>query len=649
MIEIDPRITALVGMTGSGKTSFLTMLTGLDPAKVFPETELPNGSEIKQKFSNGELRASDILQLTGVFTVEGSDQELLPDEFIGVTEIQIDRYFDGHFEIGTSKGSRKQGQVDLEAIITNIKAILENMKNNFTNAQARIAIQQHLDSLLKAINSFLQTNFGNLKELDLSLQSLTNTINGLPRDAQLQNEFNQRIAELSAERKNIATALENDPVKKLIAIIPKPLYKSEAVELEDKIGVDDFINKPERSKTFHNLAVISGLKPSGVQKVRNATTAERNSYFDVISRNLSEQLNKFWRQEKYDFKIGIDAYQLTFTVADRTTNKVTSVLEGSDGFRWWTSFFLEMSADLAERSGLSIVLLDNPATSLHDEGKADVLRFLTSMIESGKLQIVYTSHERALIDPWRVDRIRIVEKRPDGTKIEKLRSDPRSDFFEKIRRNIGSPAKYSLFGAPRTVAFEGISDMNIISAFNEYLEQQGLDHLNKDSYSINAFNGINNAPEFCKLFKNLGIDFVLVVDSGSDIVDMKKKMDKSDYAKYFIEIKDVINEEGDIEDLIEPRLYHLAFERAYKNILDDIPTLEAIEKRGKNKKTVKKYSEWFVYNGTEFNKTIVAQQMFNLLMHDTDADHIGKDIIERSTANFIKLFNLIQKKFSENS
>ncbi len=662
IVEIEHDITALVGMTSSGKTSFLQMLAGLNPSEVFPETELPNGSETKIKFYNGELPPSKILQLTVIFSVEVADQSLLPDQFKDVEEIQIYRFFDGHFEIVTTKGTVIQGSIDLSANTNTIKNILENMKTHFTNAQPRIGnLPQFHDSFFKSIDNFLQeTNFGNLKELDLSMQTLTNAVNVIPKDGPFQNELNQRMAELQAERGKIAKTLEEDPVKKLIDIIPKPLYKSDVVPLEDKIAIDEFINNPSKNKTFRNLAIISGLKPSGVQKVRNVTAAEQKSFFDDISKNLSEQLNSFWRQEKYDFTIGITANQLTFTVADRTTGKSTSVSEGSDGFKWWTSFFLEMSADLSERPGLGIVLLDNPATSLHDEGKADVLRFVTKMVETGKLQIVYTTHERALIDPWRIDRIRITEKRAEGTKIEKVKSDSRADLLERIRRNIGSPARYSLFGAPRTVAFEGESDMNIFSAFNEYLEQKGTDHLNKDTYSINSFNGITNAPDFCKLYKNLKLDFILLVDSGTATIEMKKRLDEGDYEKYFVEIKEIINRDGDTEDLCNPKLYHKAFELAYKGIIPNLPTFEEIEEIGENKKLVNRYNEWFKSNTElpkpkskesikppELNKTIVAQQMFNILMQEEIKKTIEPELIENSTKNFIKLNGLIQERASK--
>ena len=594
MVEINPEITALIGKTGSGKTSFLETLTLLAPDEMFTEAELPKGSEIKQKFLNREIQAADIILLTADFLVDESDRELLPNEFKEESKIKVDRYFDGHFVITTSKNIFIQGSVDLRSNIDNVTGILESLKENFTVAQGRLGplAQQH-GAFSEAVENFTHTNFSNLKELSLSLQSLTNTLNGLPKDDLFQNELNQRILELSQTRNNIEQALQNDAVAKLIELLPRPLYKNDVDDLVDKVSVDEFIANPEVSDTFRRLAIVSGLKPSGVQSVRNTPAAEQASYFGVVSRNLSKQLNDFWKQEEYDFKISISGSELTFTVTDRTTRKETSVLERSDGFRWWTSFFLEMSTHLTKSSRPSIILLDNPATNLHDDGKADVLRFLTKITESGKLQIIYSTHERALIDPWRIEQIRMVEKGSEGTKIKIVRSNSRSDLLGEIRRSIGSPARYSLFGAPKTVAFEGISDINIFSALNEFLEQKGLNHLNKDSYSINAFNGMGNASEFCFYLKNLGVNFVLIVDSSTAISNVKKVGEDSDYQKYFVEISEVINKAGDIEDLIHPKLYHLSFGMAYKPILKDIPSLEEIEQTRENKKLIHKYEGWF--------------------------------------------------------
>src|SRR5581483_8377690 len=536
--------------------------------------------------------------------------------------------------------------------IDTINQILQNLSNIFSNNEGRLpTITPHRENFMKAIENLKQTTFTNLKEVDISIQSLNNVINTIPKDAPLQNDFNLQINELNNARKSLGNSIAEDPKNKLYELIPKPLYKDKVFKLEDKISVDEFIANPSKSTTFHCLAVIGGLNPSGVQNIRKRDLAAQNSYFEVVSKNLSDQLNSFWTQENYTFKIGIKGTDLSFTVLDKTTGKETSVLERSEGFKWWTAFFLDLSLSLAlGSSGTNILLLDNPATELHDEGKGDVQKFLTKVANTGKLQIIYATHERALIDPWRIERIRLVEKRPEGTQIEKVRTETKGDLLNRIRRSIGSPAKYSLFGAPRTIAFEGISDILFFSAFNEYLEQIDKPFLNKDWYSINAFNGVSKAPEFCSQYKNLGLDFVVVIDSGSATKNMKDELQNGDFEKFFIEIKDIVNkQEADIEDLIEPTLYHEAFVKAYEKFLESLPRFSEIEKMGKSKKCITKYNEWFDSIGKKgaFNKTLVANQMFQILMKTYDGQ-IDKDAVTKTCDNFTKLINKIQEKFEKN-
>ena len=309
------------------------------------------------------------------------------------------------------------------------------------------------------------------------------------------------MATLTKERDELSHALDKDPVKKLVGLVPKPIYKSDVGPLVDEVPIDDFINKPDEAGVFHLLAIMSGLKPSGVQQVRGQSPAQQDAFFQVISRSLSDQLNRFWAQEQYDFKIEIKGDKLTFTVADRVTEKATSVLEGSDGFKWWTSFFLEMAADLSKREGTTVVLLDNPATELHDEGKADILRFLRQMVESGGLQVVYATHERALIDPWQMDRIRVVEKEKEGTRITAPGPGSRPDLLDRIRRSIGSPARYSLFGAPRTIAFEGVSDVYAASAFNDSLSRRAMALCTRTRFRLTPSRELETRPIFTKCFE----------------------------------------------------------------------------------------------------------------------------------------------------
>ena len=95
LVSFDPEITNIVGMTGSGKTSFLKMISGADRNTAFEESVLPNGSQTHQDFHDGKTTAEKITQLTVVLEVEDSDRSSLSELYRDTKIITLERRFDG--------------------------------------------------------------------------------------------------------------------------------------------------------------------------------------------------------------------------------------------------------------------------------------------------------------------------------------------------------------------------------------------------------------------------------------------------------------------------------------------------------------------------------------------------------------------------
>jgi energy-coupling factor transporter ATP-binding protein EcfA2 len=391
------------------------------------------------------------------------------------------------------------------------------------------------------------------------------------------------------------------------------------------------------------------MTPSGVQKVRTRPKQEIDSYFAAISRELSKKVNEYLNLG-YNFKVTLkegrsSGTDLMFMVEDEKTGSTVSVSEMSEGQKWWVAFYLYLSYLGSQGDRSRILLLDNPATALHDEGKGEVLHFLTKMAETGKLQIIYATHERALIDPWRLDRVLLVTKEADGTMIKSMQQGGRGDLIEAIRRHIGSPAKYSLFGAPYNVFVEGISDLNYISAFNELLERKNMECLNKDVYSINAINGIDESVHFNALLKALKLNFLIVLDSNSSkIEEIKRKVGPEDFDRNFLELKGAINREGDIEDLFNITTYYELVKTAYPNPPEQIPPLDEVLDKNQKSKMTKIFNDILGSGNSGYNKTLVSYQAFSIIKDEMkfSAEPLGETL-----ENFSKLIGLIKKKFSQ--
>lgn len=649
VVRLEKGLTCLVGMTGTGKTSFLEGVKLLDP-KVSPkESELFRGSDISQKITNGSSAASSVKVVEAKLGLDESDVKELSavTQSESLAEITLNRYLDGHFSIFLHDNEVKTASLDPTTILKTV----EDLRNNFRNAMNRNFnnIRAHEGTFNNALDTFQKTNFGDNKESELSIQSLRNSLAPIPKDPLFQGEYDQRLKEIENKIREERAKLSNSPFNAILNNLPNIYYMDRVFNLEDKISLDQYISDPGSSETFSSIALLTqDMFPSGVKNVRTKDAHLRTSYYDTISRKLTDVMGNLSSQQKYEYRVESDNANLTFYVKDMKTNATVSVVEGSEGFKWSLAFFMEISSKLSKSSKRSVILLDNPATSLHDKGKGDILRLLNDVSNSEKLQLIYTSHERALIDPWRPDIIRLVEKKTgDGTKIISLNASTDLSVLTRIREYIGSPARYSLYGGSRTILFEGITDMDLFLAFNEYLERKGKKYLSRDLYSVDEIGGISNVLDYLKFYEKAGMDFLVIVDSAQKTDhEVLSKISAEDKRKYILQISEVIGRDGDSEDLIDPKLYFSAFKRTVEKEID----FPESDNNGERKKNVNLCKEIAENNKVEYNKSIVAKQFWHMLNDmPGGVENLDDESLQVSIRNIINLVEKINDRFDVRS
>ena len=626
VVEFNPEITNIVGVTGSGKTSFLKMLSGVSDKVQFGEGDLPHNSEVLTKFHDGKVDAGEIVQLEAVFEVEDTDVPRLPQEYKDARHITVRRAFDGRITLAVD--GTWVPKADIGEEIAQMHACVNRIAKHLPAPDLDELDDgtSPLRPIDEAIIIFEETDFYSRESTLFAIQSLKTAAHSTPHPRPAMIKLEEEFMRMEMIRLDMEHKIASDPSSALYRSIPKPKYCDKLFDLEDEVDMDQFIKKPYSSKTFLSVAQICSLAPAGLARIRIAGAPERDAYLEAKSKMLSSQLNQFWLQENYTFKLAIDGNRLRLHVKDKTTGTTTSLTERSDGFRWWMAFFLDISAFLARRSGRSIILLDNPATELHEKGKGDVLHFIQAAAKSDRIQIVYSTHERALIDPWRIDRIRVASLTREGTRIKTVPAASSNGMLETIMKSIGSPARYSLFGAPRTISFEGVSDMYIASAINEYLARADPDAaLDKDTYSISSVGGIEKARYTWQVYKNLGIHFVIVVDRGDQSSRIARDIGPEEFERRFVELPPVPGKaRTDIEDLVDRALYYEAFECTYRHILDAVPPIDEIDGDGGQRRSVN-YSRWFERSDMSFDKALVAQRMFSVMLDDgPEPRHAGQ-------------------------
>ena len=658
LVDFDPEITGIVGATGSGKTSFLKMLSGVSADVQFGEGDLPRNSEVLAGFRGGKVEAGGIVQLEAAFEVEDADVPRLPPEYRHVRRITVRRAFDGRIAIAADGAWVPRADIADEV-------------GQMLACAGRIAghlHEQDLDGpdgdgdggdggspvrpIGDAVASFGETDFYSRESTMLAVHSLKTAAHSAPHPRAVAARLEEEFARMEAARSSMERRIAGDPSSELYRSIPKPWYCDGPFELEDEVDMDRFIKDPHSSRTFLCVAQICGLSPAGLARARNAKAQERDAYLEAKSAALSSRLRRLWRQEGYTFRLAMDGRRLGLCVRDETTGTTTPLTERSGGFRWQMAFFLGVSASLARGPGRSIVLLDNPATELHEREKGDVLRLVQEAAKSGRIQIVYSTHERALIDPWRIDRIRVARLTGKGTRIKTVPAAASDGMLEATMKGIGSPARYSLFGAPRTVSFEGASEMYIAAAANEYLARTNPDAaLDKDTYSIGSAGGMEMARYIWQVYRGLGLDFAIVVGRGGRSSGLARDLGQEEFERRFVELPPVPGKrETGIEDLVDGALYYEAFERTCRHILDAVPDIGEIDGDGGQRRSVN-YSRWLERSGKPLDRALVAQRMFDVMLGDRPGRGApGRaEALERTAAAFAGLFAEIKARFAVDS
>ena len=641
-IKFQDDLTCLVGITGAGKTSILELLQKIDDKTGFQQSDLPEKSNTRSKFQSNEITADEILQLEVKFDIEDIDKDLLPEGFEKVESILLKRFFDGHWKIDLAQTGESNNQIPMD--ITNELKSFEDIFSNINSVldahQARMpTIASNRKIFEKAKEKFLSTVKTSPEEVSVLLETFKSSLFTMPNDPPLKAELDQNVVRLESIIPIISEKLSDSPFQKIYEIIPKPEYIPTLPKVTDKIPLDNYLNDSNADHTFKAIGMICEFNKHSLNNIRNSDTSSKRNFFEMASTKLTDEFKLFWTQTDYELIVELDNNELIFSVKDSLTDRTTKVTQRSEGLQWVLSLFFKIKS-LISSTGLShIILFDSPATAIHDSGKEEIRKFLTEMTENNHLQIIYTTHEKALIDPWRLERIRFIKKeKENGTLIHEVKSNGIDSIRIEISKHIGSPAKYSLFGAPIIIHFEGPSDYRFMTALNEFAMDKSQEFLDPNIYSIDDMGGIDNSKNIMKICKSLGLEFYFVVDGGSKSMELKRDL-KDDFNKYFIPLTDVINKEAvDVEDLIDPELYHNLFKLTYDGI--DVPASSEI--MDINKKTVTCYSKWLKENGHgSLNKVGISKFLMNIIKSPNAKDNAA---LERTLENYKKLVKLIVEK-----
>jgi len=210
--------------------------------------------------------------------------------------------------------------------------------------------------------------------------------------------------------------LDHVDVQKLVRGMPKLLYFDEIRLLKNRIDIDQLSSGSPEFGTEKNLLKIGGVE---TYEIIFEDSARGRRTLEEAGRIISEQIRRVWSQEPtIEVKLNVNGKALYIDFSDSTTVFDTPESR-SLGFRWYLSFYVNFLAQTFEgQANEYIFLIDEPGIHLHPAGQKDLVRVLEDL--ALKNQIIYTTHSPFMINREFPERVTLVMKDRNGTKVDQL-------------------------------------------------------------------------------------------------------------------------------------------------------------------------------------------------------------------------------------
>lgn len=296
------------------------------------------------------------------------------------------------------------------------------------------------------------------------------------------------------------------------------------------------LSELESNKWIKDLESMSDINASIITGAnRNAKKEHKHQ----LNLQLNDDFSQFWTQDLSKLSIDWDSDRLEFWIEEN--NKFYPPELRSQGRRWHLAFYIRVSAR-ARGDVPNVILIDEPGLYLHATAQRDILKHLEDA--SSSRQILISTHSPYLIEPDKLDRIRLVQKTDEkGTYVEnKVHAVSDKETLTPILTAIGLELNQGIVGADRkdNVIVEGPSDYFYLTSFQELFDEF------KGSFVSGGSSG--NMPKIGTILQGWGCRVIYLYDSDKAFEDAKNAI-KKDWVTISKDWLTSLNIDGAIEDI----------------------------------------------------------------------------------------------------
>ena len=551
-VKIEEKVTCLVGKNESGKSAFLHALWRLNPARSDQRFSAPDNypAWLEKRHRNEGKDLDRVAPIQVVLQWEDVDVKAAEQKFgPGIVKIGDKLHFSRTYDNNTHW---KHGCNERQAV------------KNFVAGQSFSNLQDYED-----IADFAQLDVRLAKEIEEEAGE-ADTL------AQLKNA--QAALKTLLGDKNFDGLLWDVISPRL----PKFFYFAEYSKLPYSVKIDRVLSEGDLNEAETTARSLLRLGGTENDYLLNPDYERRKRELENVANVLSDDVRKYWTQNP-DLRVQPDITQRTESKKDGQHSVLDELkvriwdnrhylslpfTEHSAGFQWFFSFLAAFS-EYEHQDPPVVILLDEPAVGLHARAQADFLRFIEERLTK-RCQVIYTTHSPFMVQPSKLERVRLVEDRgiEEGAVVTNDVLTRDRDTLFPLQGALGYDLVQHLFVSENNLVVEGTSDYAYLKIISDYLASKGRVHLDP-KWSIVPVGGADLVPTFVALLGN-HLKLTVVVDSRKAGHQKLDRMAEDGYLEKqrIILIGQVIGRSlADIEDLFEESeylgLYNAAFGRTY--------------------------------------------------------------------------------------
>jgi predicted ATPase len=319
--------------------------------------------------------------------------------------------------------------------------------------------------------------------------------------------------------------------------MPHFLYFSQYQRMSGQVQLEDFVQRKNSNqltdddKVFLAFCDLVGVSLNDIASLNKFE--QMVSRFETASNRITKELFQYWSQNRHlkvHFRVdaGRPADPPPFNTGNILRTRVynehhevsVSFDDRSTGFVWFFSFLVLFSQVRKTHGDNVIILLDEPALSLHAKAQADLLRYIEERLVPHH-QVIYSTHSPFMVPSQNLTCVRTVEdviiQKPDGsvdvvgTKVgDKVLSTDRDTLFP-LQGALGYEITQSLFLGKHTLLVEGPSDLLYLKAFSDELKKRGRTPLDP-RWVICPMGGARKVTAFMNLFGANSLNLAVLLD-----------------------------------------------------------------------------------------------------------------------------------------